>query len=165
FGLFALLSLDAFVAWRDAGSEGFAWRAAAWLLPALLSKEMGAAVVPMAVAIDLGRSPRVPAIGRAYRPFAVSVAVYFLARVLVFGDVYAGFGRTTTDFGVVPSRLLQLRFEMLGGFLRLLAWPSRLNLFRPFRPELPLGDFLLAIACIGAFCLLCWWLWKRRSGL
>ena len=167
FGLFSLLSLDAFVAWRDAGSEGFAWRAAAWLLPALLSKEMGAAVVPMAIAIDFGRPPASRALARAYGPFAVSLGVYLLARVLVFGDLRAGFDRTTTDFGVGAARLLELRFEMLGGFLGLLAWPSRLNLFRPFRPELPIGDpdFLLAIACIGAWCLLCAWLWKRRSGL
>jgi tetratricopeptide (TPR) repeat protein len=167
FGLFSLLSLDAFVAWRDAGSEGFAWKAAAWLLPALLSKEMGAAVVPMALAIDLGRSSALRAIGRAYGPFAATLGVYLLARMIVFGDVLAGFDRTTTDFGVGGGRLLQLRFEMLGGFLWLLAWPGSLNLFRPFHPELPLGDpeFLRAIACIGALCLLSVWLRKQRSGL
>jgi tetratricopeptide (TPR) repeat protein len=167
FGLFSLLSLDAFVAWRDAGSEGIAWKAAAWLLPALLSKEMGAAVVPMAIAIDLGRSSALRTSARAYGPFAVAVGAYLLARVLVFGDLSAGFLRTTTDFGVGPTRLVELRFEMLGGFLWLLAWPGRLNLFRPFRPELPLldPDFLLAIACIVALGLLCAWLWRRRSGL
>src|SRR5262245_52031500 len=55
FGLFALLALDAFVAWRDAGSRGSAWGAALWLLPALLSKEMAAAIAPMALAVDVGR--------------------------------------------------------------------------------------------------------------
>ncbi len=167
FGLFSLLSLDAFVAWRDAGSSGVAWKAAAWLVPALLSKEMGAAVVPMAIALDLGRSFGLRPFGRAYAPLALAVFAYLFARMLVFGDLFAGFNRTTTDFGVLPLRLFQLRFELLGGFLWLLAWPSQLNLFRPFRPEVPLGDpeFVRAIACIGVLCLVAWWLWKRRDGL
>jgi tetratricopeptide (TPR) repeat protein len=167
FGLFSLLSLDAFVAWRDAGSNGTAWKAAAWLVLALLSKEMGAAVVPMAIALDLGRSSRLRPFARAYVPLAIAVFAYLFARMLVFGDLYAGLNRTTTDFGVLPLRLFQLRFELFGGFLWLLAWPSQLNLFRPFRPEVPLGDpeFVRAIACIGVLCLLAWWLWKRRDGL
>jgi len=169
FGLFSALALDAFVAWREGGSKGWAFGAALWLLPALLSKEMGAAVVPMAIAVDLGRRisrDREPLL-RAYAPFAIAVAVYYLARTVVFGDLLAGFDRTTHDFGVPPLRLFQLRFELLGGFLWLLAWPRELNLFRPFRPEVPFGDpeFLRAIACILALCLLVRWAWKRRASL
>ncbi len=177
FGLLALLSLDAFVAWRDDESKGSAWKAALWLALALLAKEMAAAVLPMAIAIDLarGRSRREVGrpfdgpkpIARAYLPMAVAVAVYYLARVAVFGDVLAGFDRTTTDFGVPTLRLLQLRLELLGGFLWLLAWPGDLNLFRPVRPEVPLFDleFVRAIACILLLCALVSLLWKRRAGL
>lgn len=173
FGLFALLALDAFVAFRDegsagSGSGGFAWKPAAWLLLALLSKEAAAAIVPMAIALDLGlaiaRGGRPGA--RAYVPMAIAIAVYYLARVAVFGDLLAGFDRTTTDFRVPPLRLFQFRFELLGGFLWLLAWPAKLNLFRPFRPEIPFGDpaELRALACAAALALAVWWLWKKRSG-
>jgi tetratricopeptide (TPR) repeat protein len=170
FGLFALLALDSFVAWRDAGSRGSAWKTAAWLLPALLSKEMAAAVVPMAVALDLGRrlsrGGREPIL-RAYAPMAIVLAFYVGARMAVFGSWLAGFDRTTTDFGVVRLRLTQLRFELLGSYLWLLVWPRDLNLFRPFRPELPFGDpeFLRALACILVFAAAAVWLWKRRDGL
>lgn len=167
FGLFSLLSLDAFVAWRDEGSKGSPWKAALWLLPALLSKEMAAAVVPMAIAIDLARARTLQPVVRAYGAFAIAVAAYYIARMAVFGDVFAGFDRTTTDFGVPPLRLFELRFELLGGFLWLLAWPADLNLFRPFRPEVPFGDpeLLRALACIVLLCACAWWLWKKRSGL
>jgi tetratricopeptide (TPR) repeat protein len=172
FGLFALLSIDAFVAWRDGGSRGSAWKAALWLLPALLSKEMAAAVAPIALAVDLGRAraagePRFARpFWRAYGPMAVAVAVYYLARVAVFGDPRAGFDRVTTDFGVPALRLFQARIELLGGFLWLLVWPAELNLFRPFRPELPFSDpqFLRALACIAVLGFAIRQLWKRRAG-
>ena len=175
FGLFSLLSIDAFVAWRHGGSKGGAWKAALWLVPALLSKEMAAAVGPMALAIDLGRrrgsgratGEYLKPFWRAYGPMAIAVGAYYLGRVAVFGDLHAGFDRVTTDFGVPPLRLLQARLELLGGFLWLLVWPADLNLFRPFRPEVPLLDplFLRAAACIAVFAAGAWWLWKRRSGL
>ncbi|MFN0007146.1 MAG: tetratricopeptide repeat protein [Planctomycetota bacterium] len=168
FGLFSLLSIDAFVAWRDGGSRSSAWRAALWLVPALLSKEMAAAVAPMALAVDLGRR-RVEGVRpfwRAYGPMAIAVVLYYLARVAVFGDLLAGFDRVTTNYGVPALRLFQARFELLGGFLWLLVWPADLNLFRPFRPELPFADpqFLRALACILVLAAGIWFSWKRRLG-
>lgn len=168
FGLFSLLSIDAFVAWRDGGSRGFAWKAAIWLVPALLSKEMAAAIAPMALAMDLGRRrlEGVRPFWRAYGPMAIAVAAYYLARVAVFGDLLAGFDRVTTDYGVPALRLFQARFELLGGFLWLLVWPADLNLFRPFRPELSFLDpqFLGALACILVLAAAIYFAWKRRSG-
>lgn len=169
FGLFSLLSIDAFVAWRDGGSRGSAWRAAVWLLPALLSKEMAAAVAPMALAVDLGRRrfEGVRPFWRAYGPMAIAVVVYYFARVAVFGDLQAGFDRVTTNYGVPALRLFQARFELLGGFLWLLMWPADLNLFRPFRPELSLVDpqFLRGLACILLLAAGICFSWRRRHGL
>jgi tetratricopeptide (TPR) repeat protein len=97
---------------------------------------------------------------------AAALALYYLARVAVFGDLAAGFDRTTTDFRVDPLRLSVFRFELLGGFLWLLAWPAKLNLFRPFRPEVAFLDpaELRAFACVLALGLLGFVLWKRRAG-
>jgi tetratricopeptide (TPR) repeat protein len=172
FGLFALLALDAFARHRERESDGVAgvaWPAALWFLLALLSKEAAVAVVPMALALDLGRlaarrESRIDA--RAYVPMAAALALYYLARVAVFGSVAAGFDRTTTDFRVPPLRLFEFRFEVLGGFLWLLAWPAKLNLFRPFRPFVPFGDpdELRAFACVVVLALLAFVLWKRRAG-
>ena len=165
FGLFALLSLDAFVAWRDGGSRGTAWKAALWLLPALLSKEMAAAVAPMALAVDLGRGRSVRPFWRAYGPMAAAVLAYYLARVAVFGDLAAGFDRVTTDFGVPAPRLFQARIELLGGFLWLLVWPADLNLFRQFRPEVAFGDpaFLRGLVCIAVLAAGIAFAWRRRG--
>src|SRR5262249_38514488 len=104
-GLFALLALDAFARHRERGSAGVAWPAAVWSLLALLSKESAVAVLPMVLALDLGRialgrESRIEA--RAYVPLAVALALYYVARVAVFGDLAAGFDRTTTDFRVPP---------------------------------------------------------------
>ncbi len=169
FGCFALLALDAFARHRERGSASLAWPAALWFLLALLSKEAAVAVVPMVFALDLGRlaarrDSRIDA--RAYVPMAAALALYYLARVAVFGDVAAGFDRTTTDFRVPPLRLFEFRFEVLGGFLWLLAWPAKLNLFRPFRPVVPFADpdELRAFACVVALALAAFVLWKRRAG-
>ena len=168
-GLFALLALDAFARHRERGSEGAAWPAAVWFLLALLSKEAAVAVLPMVLALDLGRlaarrESRIEA--RAYVPMAAALALYYVARVAVFGDLAAGFDRTTTDFRVPPLRLFEFRFELLGGFLWLLAWPAKLNLFRPFRPVVPFGDpdELRAFACVLLFAFAAFVLWKRRAG-
>ncbi len=158
FGLFGLLSLDAFLRWRDRGSVGIPLAAALWLVPALLAKELAFAVVPMALAIDLGRR-RTEGDGegilggftaplRAYAPFVAVGFAYYLARAAVFESPAAGLDRITTGFGVGAARLVELRVELLGGALQLLALPLDLNLFRPFKPTLPPGDLVLPIVCL-----------------
>ncbi len=57
FGLFTLLSLDAFLRWRRAGSDGYPLLACTWFALGLLSKEMAAAIVPLLVVMDLGAKP------------------------------------------------------------------------------------------------------------
>ena len=159
--LFGFLALTSFLAWRDRGSLGFPIVAGLWLLPALLSKDAAIAVIPIALAVDLGRR-RVagePDRGmlaglqpfvRAYAPFLAAFAVYYLMRVAVFGSVLAGFDRTTTDFGVGTLRMVLLRFELLAGYLWLSIWPADLNLFRPLRTDLGLGDPAILLAILGS---------------
>lgn len=163
FGLFALLSIDAFVAWRDRGSVGWDGKSALYFGLALLSNEIAIAVVPIVLAIDFARRRLFSA--RAYGPLLAVLSLYFLARVAVFRDLSAGFDRSTIDFGVGAGRLALLRVELLGGFIGLLAWPFELNLFRAFVPARALADpvMLSALACIAALAAALWFAHKRRA--
>jgi tetratricopeptide (TPR) repeat protein len=171
FGLFGFLSLGAFLRWRDGGSAGRPWAAGGWMLLALLSKDAAVALLPLALAVDLGRRRESDGTGplglevpvRAYAPLVAAFGLYYLARVAVFGDALAGFDRQTTDFGVGAGRLLLLRVELLGGAAALVAWPSELNLFRPFQPRIEdltplLTGILGTLALLGATGVA----WRRR---
>jgi tetratricopeptide (TPR) repeat protein len=60
-----------------------------------------------------------------------------------------------------------LRVELLGGFVGLLAWPFKLNLFRSFQPGRVLADpvVLAALAWIAALALVIWRARARRATL
>ena len=156
YGWFALLCMHAFLAWRERGSPGRPWSAGAWFLLALLSKENAAAVLPLVLALDLGRMwvargerERAPIHWlRAYTPLLAAPAAWLLLRALVFGDPTAGLGRVTTDLAVSAWRQVTLRIELFGGFLGLLAWPAQLNLFREARPVIPWSDAALLRAAL-----------------
>lgn len=180
--LFGFLALIAFLDWRERGSRGRPWIAGLWLLPALLSKDAAVAVIPIAMAVDLGRrrtagEPRggvwagLRPAARAYAPLLLAFLAYYLMRVAVFASPLAGFERTTTDFGVGVGRLLLLRAELLGGFARLAVLPVDLDLFRPFRPDLSLSDpgilLALALSCaaLGACVLVLVRGWRPLAAL
>ena len=163
FAIFAFLALRSWIRWRKAGSEGMPWIAGVLLLLALFSKELGAAVVPLALAYDLATARKAgPA--RAWIPFAVALLLWYLGRAWVFGELTAGFGRTTTWFGVGPARLAQLRFELVGGYTWLGLWPADLKLFHPFKPLLPASDplFVRALVCCAALIGAIVWAWKKE---
>jgi tetratricopeptide (TPR) repeat protein len=174
FGLFALLSLAAYLGWRARGSRGAPLLSAVFFALSLLSKEMAMAVPPLLLALDLGR-PRAPGepagrLGglhgwqRVLLSFGVVLALYYLARVLVFDEIAAGL-RPTIHFGVSATRLVLLRLELVGGALRLLAWPVALNAFRPFRPDLRAADpelFLAGLTTALALALLAWLFLRQR---
>src|SRR5262249_58973951 len=52
-----------------------------------------------------------------------------------------------------------------GGFLWLLAWPSRLAVFHAFSPELPFSspEYLRALLLVLALGALAWTLWRKRA--
>ena len=166
FAIFAFLALRSWIRWRKAGSPGTPWLAGALLLLALLSKELGIAIVPLALLYDLvGRRPLGPA--RAWLPFAAALALWYVGRMFVFGELMAGFGRITTEFGVGPARLWQLRIELVGGYTWLGLWPVDLKLFHPFRPTLPGTDpqYLRALVCSALLVAAIVWGWRKRAML
>jgi tetratricopeptide (TPR) repeat protein len=172
FGACALLAVERHLAWRQRGSRGFPLGAALALALALLSKELGAAVLPLVGALDLCRT-REPgedpgwsggfhAPARAYGALALVFLLYLLGRMLVFASPYLGFEREVAHFGVGVARMLALRIEVFGGALEILLLPLELNLFRPFRPHIAVLDpalvrgavFTALFAALALSCLL-----------
>ena len=177
FGLFALLAMLAHLRWREGGSRGVAVLAPLMFALALASKELGAAVLPLILAVELGRTSRhdegadtsLPFLYRplaAYLPLLGVLVLYLAARMLVFESIWAGFDRQTTDFVVGAARIAGLRVEILGGSLELLAWPLDLRLFRPFRPTLAWThpDLLRAMAWILVTAGATWGAWRAGRG-
>jgi len=177
FGALGLAALLLFLRWRERGSRGLPLGAAAAFATALLAKELAVTILPMALVLDVlrPREPRPgealpgpfaapPEPGRAYGPFATVLVLYFLARCLVFRSALGGLDRITTDFGASAARLALLRVELLGGALELSFLPLRPSLFRPFRPDLALGDpaALRALAWIAGAAVLGAWLARKR---
>jgi tetratricopeptide (TPR) repeat protein len=146
FALFALLSLERYFAWRERGLRGVPWAAGLWLLPALLAKEQAVIVPLVALVIDLAfRHLRLRGEGagnevvRAYAPWAIVGAVYFVGRMVAYGSVMAGLDQVSADFGLSFAREALLRVEVFGAFLESLLAPSEYRFFRQVRPELPEG--------------------------
>lgn len=161
---FVFLALRGWIRWRKAGSIGSPWLAGLWLLLALLSKEAALAVAPLALLYDLANGRKAgPA--RAWLPFALAGLLWYVGRAAVFGELGAGFGRTTTHFGVGSVRLAQLRIELLGGYTWLSLWPQDVQLLHPFHPTLSGSDpgFLRALACSAGLIAAIAWAWKRRA--
>ena len=169
FGFFCLSSVHSFLCWRDRGSHGVPLLAPLAFALGLLAKELAAATVLILVALHIGRGgrstkERPASLLRAYGPFAVVLVAYFAVRMVVFESPWAGFDRQTTHFGVGLGREWLLRAELMGGAVYLLAAPLELNLFRVFRPHVPLGDpaILTALASIAAYAAALTWAWRAR---
>jgi len=116
-------------------------------LLALLAKEQALVLPLLVIGLDLalGRRPSV----RSLAPYAVALGVWYLARAVIFRDVFAGLLERQGDFGF-PSlaRALAFRVELIGGAVALLAWPAELAVFRPVRPELPAGDNSVVVGAL-----------------
>lgn len=178
-GLFSLWAMLAFLRWRERGSLGLPIFAAFLFLCALLAKESALALLPLFAAIDLGQGlgrgtrgapsdtwrQRLTPFLRPYGAMLATFALYYSARIVVFGDVWAGFDRTTGHLGLTAGRDIGLRVELLGGALGLLAWPQHLNLFRDTRPEIPWNDGALWFSAlwIALLAIASVWCWRRRA--
>jgi tetratricopeptide (TPR) repeat protein len=144
--LCVLLGLIAFLRWREGGSEGVPKVTCACLALALLAKESGAALVPLALVVDLSRGRRLQPFARAYAPLVLVGVGYWLTRALVFGHWAGGFDRITSYLYLDFVRSLTIRAELLGGAFELLAWPAQLSLFREVRPEVGAADSVVVRA-------------------
>ena len=174
-GAFSLAALLAFLIWRERGSNGLPFSSAALFLCALLSKENALAGLPLFFVLDLGRrqragtdEPLANSLRPFMRPYATllgACAVYYFARVLVFGDIWAGLERSSGQLGLSFGRELSARVELFGGSLALLIWPRTLNLFRDTRPEIPWNDAALwiAVLCSVSWTIAVVWSWRRRA--
>ncbi len=138
--LCVLTGLIGFLGWRERGSEGVPVVTCVCLALALLAKESGAALLPLALVVDLVRGSRPRPFIRAFGPLLLVSAAYVGTRALVFGHWAAGFDRVTSYLYLDLVRSLTIRAELLGGALELLAWPARLSLFREVRPEVAAAD-------------------------
>lgn len=179
FASLTLLSLASFSSWRKRGSRGIPWCAALGFALALLAKEMALALLPLLVLVDLYGKPQAQPAGvrnwfvlpaerrRAYLPFGLVLLAYLGMRMWVFGSPLAGFDRVITHFGVGAERMALLRLELWGGGLKLLFWPTDLQLFRPFQPNLSFLDARARLALAWSILSLCVVLWslisQRRS--
>jgi tetratricopeptide (TPR) repeat protein len=165
-----LASLASYLRWRERGSAGYPTIAGAALLAALLAKESALAWFALALAIDLGRPARdgerrFASLARGFAPALAAVALWWLARALVFGSPLAGFDRVASHLGVPWTRWMTLRIELVGGALALIAWPAKLSAFREVRPEIAWNDAGLWLACgaIAAWLALTVVAWRMRA--
>lgn len=163
-GALVLGALLAHARWgaREGGPRGAPLLGGLCALLALLAKEQALVLPLFIVALELvqGRRPA----ARALAPYIAALAVWYLTRAWIFRDVFAGLLQRQGDFGFTPAREASFRVELLGGFLRLLAWPVDLAVFRPVRPVSPSGDTsalqgALWLAAFGAAAAAA--LWRR----
>lgn len=145
-GVFVLLAVDAWLAWRQNGAAsvpGLAWLGVGL---GLASKESGVAAFGWLIAVEIacralpcGAAPSGTAGGPtarrrrtafAWAGVGAVAALWLAGRVLVFGDLGAGFGRGTLDLGVHGLHAVVLRVY-LG--LGLLAVPTGWLGFTPYR--------------------------------
>ncbi len=109
-------------------------------LAALLAKEQALVLPLLAWGVDRVQGRRDTA-ARALAPYGAALALWYIARAVIFRDVFAGLLERQGDFGFPDlMREASFRLELVGGALGLLAWPSELAVFRPVRPTLPEGD-------------------------
>jgi tetratricopeptide (TPR) repeat protein len=167
-GFLVLLACERFLAWRARGSRGVPLAPALLFALGLLAKETAVAALPILALLELlqhgGSVPR--DVRRAHGPVAAVLALYALARMLVFASPWGGLelGGDIAS-GVVEGAWLRVR--LLGGFLELLALPLEPDLFRPFPIEASIlaphalratvACALLAAVCAAAL--------RRRSRL
>lgn len=163
YGLFALLSLGAFLRWRDAGGEGVPVLAGLWLGLGLLAKEQALVVLPMALVLEAclpspgdgsGRA-RGALLGRAAAGLGAVLGLWLIARMVVFGGLAEGFRGSITEFGLSAGRMALLGLEIAGDFVRIVLAPGELAFFRGVQPDLGWTDAgaLVPLAWLGAVVL------------
>jgi tetratricopeptide (TPR) repeat protein len=173
YGLLSLLSLSAFLRWREGEATRPPLAAGAWLALALLAKEQAIVVVPMALALDFllpkpnAARQRGELVVRSAVALGAVLAVWLLARMFVFGGVKAGFSGSIVEFGFGAMRQFGLGIEILGSLIGLVLAPGELPFFRGVQPNLGATDagILIPLAWIGAVLALSLWAWRRQRSV
>lgn len=173
WGLCALAAIDAFLAHRLAGGSGLPRRAVGWFVLGLLTKE-SALVIPLLIvaaefALRASRGDRAPLRWRALWPLGAVILAWLAARVLVFGDLVAGFDRGPVVLDLAPLRRVSLPIEIFGRLLGALLWPWSPSTFRPMERELSWASAgllwpALAVVLLLALSLVAWRR-RHRAGL
>ena len=114
---------------------------AALTLLALMCKETAVVLLPAFLLLDVaaGRGLRTSRAAVLVVPFAL----WYGARVAVFGEPGAGLLREHGDFGMTAGREVAFSVELLGGFVRAALWPADPRVFRAVHPVLPEGSTAL----------------------
>lgn len=155
-GLFAILAMLGLSRWRECDSKGLPWLTLASFALCLGSKEQGLTLLLLLFVFDAliagpcGKTTAARSALRIWGGLAVVAALYYCARVFVFGDMLAGFERFNADLGMGLGRAMWFRVEALGAFLGALLGFNSYELFRPFHPafDFSSSDALLAVSLV-----------------
>ncbi len=170
WGLFTLLAMHSGVRWALGSSQqdqrSMPWLASLYCLGALLSKENAIATAPL-VLVAITSAPRDPSapsrVGRAAIAVTAGLAVWWLLRALVFGELTAGLLRPAAPPSANALQTLTAPAELLVRHLALLVWPHPLTPCRSL-PAASVVTMVLSVVLalgIGLGCLLGW---RRLAG-
>ncbi len=161
--LFSFLALLALL-WREEQLDGNPIALASfWAACAMLSKEVGVALLPLVLMWGLAIRKHEPSrsrrLLRASGAFAAVTLCYLAARFAVLGAL----ARPWTDAPSLRESLISLPVAVTT-YLRLLVWPTGFSFFRPERPiSEPLSAaFLLSVASLVVLGALAIWGVRRR---
>lgn len=143
----ALAGLDRWLAWRANGSAWALASALALAAAAMLAKEAGVFTPAIYVASDFATG-RAKLAARALPMLGALVVAWLAARMAVFGELGAGFFRTTfTHDGSAVRNALAVG----GGLARRLAFPFSRDMFEGPRDVAVAPAFLASIALLATF--------------
>jgi len=162
-GMFVLWCLYATARWREAGSQGTPTMVILAFAFALASKETGIIALPAAFLLDrLLLQTTARASRQLLLMLGIILAIYILARVLVFEAASAGFDRSQPDPSYAGDRLITAPIEILGMFAQLLVLPWPLLPFRDIATETSASAFFaMAIWLLLPISILIW-AWRRK---
>ncbi|QDU69814.1 tetratricopeptide repeat protein [Engelhardtia mirabilis] len=175
-GLFGLVSIERWIAWRQRGSRGLPLGFLTATALALLSKEVGLVLLLVPFLVDRVLRPTAAAQGSAPQAnrrgplvaVAALAALYLGARIAVFGQLTGGLGRVNGITELPLARRISLRFDVIGDALATLVAPFDLRVFHTVDPlggGLSDGRVIAGLAAVGAIAVGLWVLARRRSRL
>ena len=151
----AIGAVDQWLRWRATGTHGARRAATALLVAAMLSKEPGVFALLLCLGVDMAMA-RAQLARRAVPCIAALAFTWIAARMLVFGELAAGFGRVTYAH---PDAGLQTSLAVGLGLLRRLTWPFGLDMFEG--PDAFGASSMIGAAAAG----IVFWIAMRRGGV